>query len=420
MRTRAQGRAPLLTAQGEIAIEIDAQQMRTRSSWSIRCVRGTARSLELKVDDDDEITELELDDQSLDEEIGQVRGPGKLTIPLADPLRAGASARLVLRTRRSLAKSGPRRISFAGFPFAGAREQTGYIGITKSPNLWVGSAAPRGLYRIDASKLPSDLRARPATSLAYEFLDQPFRAGSRGRVVSPADPRGNADIPGGRLGHGAKRDDDRPGVAGRALRARARASRRACEVVSVGPRESVESWRWPEVPAGERRGAEKQPRRLNIRLSPQARDRNKVTLKLAAIEPIKAPGSIKLGLFSLDQTIPVNAFYAIAAGRGLALELEDDTGRLRSSPEIKSRFQNLSGDWPGVCLPRAERARQLFLADSGGSRYLPIRITRHERLLRHETVLSGQGFATLGGGDRAGDVFGASRRFELGAHSRSG
>ena len=34
---------PLLTAQVEIAIDIDAQQMRTRSSWSIRCLRGIAR-----------------------------------------------------------------------------------------------------------------------------------------------------------------------------------------------------------------------------------------------------------------------------------------------------------------------------------------------------------------------------------------
>ena len=38
------GSSPFLTAQGEIAIDIDADQMRTRSSWMVRCVRGMTRS----------------------------------------------------------------------------------------------------------------------------------------------------------------------------------------------------------------------------------------------------------------------------------------------------------------------------------------------------------------------------------------
>ena len=110
---------PLVTAQGEIAIDIDAQQMRTRSSWLIRCVRGVVKNLVLQVDEHDEITELELDDESLEDDINEARGPGKLTIPLDDPIRAGASKRLVLSTRRSLAKSGAHRASFAGFTLAG-------------------------------------------------------------------------------------------------------------------------------------------------------------------------------------------------------------------------------------------------------------------------------------------------------------
>ncbi len=385
----AGGAPPLLTAQGEIAIEVDAQAVRTRSSWSIRCVRGTARTLELKVADDEDITELELDDQSLAEKIGQARGPGKLTIPLGEPLRAGGAARLTLRTRRSLAKSGPRRISFAGFPFSGVREQTGYIGITNSPNIWVGSDAPAGLHRIDASKLPSDLRARPATSLAYEFLDQPFvldlvveasptqiRGETRTLLEVDADRvRSETTIDLTWLGEVFELEvGAAPGL----------------EVVSVGPRESVESWHASLASREAGRGPlEKQERRLNIRLSPQARDSKKVSLKLAAIEAIEAVGSIKLGLFSLDRSIPVNAFYALAAGRGLALEVGDDlSGRLRSAPELRSRFQSLSGIWPGVLLPKEDPARQLFVADRGGSSYLPIKVTRPKRLLRHETILS--------------------------------
>ncbi len=369
-----------MTVQGEIAIELDAQQLRSRSAWSIRCVRGTARSLELSVDDADDVTELELDDQAMDDELDQIRGPGKLTIPLAEPLRAGASARLVFRTRRKLAKTGPKRVAFAGFSFSGAREQTGFIGITRSPDLWIGLVAPQALHRIDPSKLPSDLRARPATGLAYEFLDQPFlldlavessppqvRGETRTLLEVEADKvRSQMTIDLAWLGELFELE---LGVAS------------GLELVSVGPPESVESTHLTEGPS-------KQPRRLIVRLSPQARDRNKVTLKLVATEQIESPGLVKLGLLSLEKTTAVNAFYALAAGRGLALEVDDDTGRLKSSPEIKSRFQNLSWAWPGVLLPPEETSRQLFLADQGGLKQLPIRVIRHQRVLRNETTLT--------------------------------
>ncbi len=36
------GSPPLLTAQGDIAIDVDSEQMRTWSSWVVRCVRGIA------------------------------------------------------------------------------------------------------------------------------------------------------------------------------------------------------------------------------------------------------------------------------------------------------------------------------------------------------------------------------------------
>ena len=225
--------------------------------------------------------------------------------------------------------------------------------------------------------MPSDLRARPATSLAYEFLDQPFvldlvvellrlqiRGETRTLLELDADRvRSETTIDLTWLGEVFELE---LGVAS------------GLEDVSVGPRESVESMAAFEAPRDAGRGPpQKKERRLNIRLSPQAHDSHKVSLKLAAIEAIEAVGSIKLGLFALDRSIPVNAFYALAAGRGLALELGDDvSGRLRSSPELRSRFQNLSGLWPGVFVAKEEPARQLFLVDDGGSSYLPIRITR--------------------------------------------
>ena len=349
---------------------------------------ASARSLELNVDDHEEVTELELDDQAMDDEIDQTRGPGKLTIPLADPLRAGATARLIFRTRRPLARSGPRRISFVGFSFAGAREQSGYIGITKSPNLWVGPVAPRGLHRIDPSKLPSDLRSRPATNLAYEFLDQPFLL-DLGVESSPPQVRGETrtflEVDSDKVRSQTTIDltwlgelfELELGVAP------------GLDVISVGPAESVESTHLADAApgAGSREFEEAFAPAEHSLDAASARPEQGYS-QAGGDRVDQAPGSIKLGLFSLDQTAAVTASYSLAAGRGLALELDDDTGRLRSSPEARSRFQGLPGGWPGMLLPREETSRQLFLADLGSSRSLPIRITRHARLVRHETALA--------------------------------
>ena len=65
---------PLLTAQGDIAIDIDSEQMRTRSSWVIRCVRGLARTLEVRFGEQDELTELRLDDQQTEARIDGAHG----------------------------------------------------------------------------------------------------------------------------------------------------------------------------------------------------------------------------------------------------------------------------------------------------------------------------------------------------------
>ena len=165
---------PLLTAKGEIAIDIDEEQVRTRSSWAIRCVRGTTRSLEMRMDDDDEVTELQLDDQSAEAGIERVRGTGKLTIRLADPLRAGAVKRLVMKTRRSFAKAGARRISFAGYRSSTRANNRASSASPRVRTCSSSASTSQGLRPVDTDKLPADLRTRPSTSLAFEFLDQPF------------------------------------------------------------------------------------------------------------------------------------------------------------------------------------------------------------------------------------------------------
>jgi hypothetical protein len=385
----AGGPPPLVTAQGEIAIDIDTQEMRTRSSWLIRSVRGVARILVLRVDPHDDITELELDDQSLEDDIEQAQEPGKLTISLDEPIRAGTSRRLVLRTRRPLAKSGSVQISFAGFPLAGAREQSGYIGITRSPNLYLGTSRTQGVYRIDVSKLPAELRARPSTYLAYEFPDQPF---SLDLAVEPSPPQIRGETRTFfRVESNEARSEttvDFSWTRGDLFELVLDAAQ-GLQVISVGSPDAVESANLTEASAGvDPRKAAGPTRRLNIRLTPRARDRGKATLKITAIQPIKTPGLLKLGLISLDRAAASSALVAIAVERGLSLDLEDDGGKWRRAPEIRSRFQNPDADLLEGVVARAATSGRLFVVDDANSGWLPIRALRQERQLRHETAIT--------------------------------
>ena len=136
--------APLLSMQGNIAIDIDPGSFRTRSSWSISPIRGTTRTLELRLHPDDEVLEVEVDGQPLPAGIERADGMTRLTIPLTEPLRTDPPTRLVMTTRRPL--SSP-RVTFGGFPLTHAKDQSGAVGITPSANLWIDQSAGRA-YRL--------------------------------------------------------------------------------------------------------------------------------------------------------------------------------------------------------------------------------------------------------------------------------
>jgi hypothetical protein len=379
-------KTPLLTAQGEIAIDIDAQQMRTRSSWAIQCVRGTSRTLEVKIDDEEVVTELQLDDQAVEDGIERVPGTGKLTIQLGDSLRAGGEKRLVMKTRRSFSSMGTRRISFAGFGLWGAREQSGYIGVTQTMNLWVSAATSQGLRRIDPSHLPPSLRARPSTSLAFEFLDQPF---ALELCIEPSPPlvRGEAkhffqiDLDQAR----SETTFDLEWVGGQLFEVELGVAD-GLEVVAAGPAEVIESSHLSnEVSVPLQTDPTQQTRRLRLRLTPLARDRNRVTFKLEGLQRLRSEGPMKLGLFTLGKA-PVTASYALAAERGRSLELGDESGSVRRSSDRKDRLQ----DWPRSLSPISTGSTSLLLVGDGDSAYLPIRITRQARRLSRDTVLTAQ------------------------------
>ena len=174
--------APLLSMQGNIAIDIDPGSFRTRSSWSISPIRGTTRTLELRLHPDDEVLDVEVDGQHLPAGIERAEGMTRLTIPLTEPLRTDPPTRLVMTTRRPL--SSP-RITFGGFPLTHAKDQSGAVGITPSANLWIDQSAGRALRRIDPrTELPDELRSRPEHRPGLPVLRSAVRAEPGHRTVS--------------------------------------------------------------------------------------------------------------------------------------------------------------------------------------------------------------------------------------------
>ncbi len=383
---------PLLTAQGEIAVDIDPEQMRTRSSWVIGCVRGMTRALEVRVDDQDEVTEVRLDDRGSEAGSAGLRGAGRLLIPLREPLRPGAEHRLVLKTRRSFPQAAIRRVALGGFPVLHALEQSGFIGITQGPNLWISPATSQGLRQIEPSKLPSELRARPSTSLAFEFLDQPFQLHLDVAAAPPVVRAQSRSV--------LRIDPDRAHTettlelqwVGGPLFVVELVLGPGLQLVGIGPPEAVEgSTVTTESPPGGRADPDRPAtRRLRIRLTQAARDQNKVTLRLEGQQRIPRAGHVELGLFALEEPTSVRAAFTLAGDRGLALELDDPSGQITRSSEVpvpvrSPLLERLVGP------ARAEPGpAPLELVSSGHPRALPIRITRHARSLARETLLSAQ------------------------------
>jgi hypothetical protein len=379
---------PLLTAQGEIAIDIGPEQMSTRSSWQIWCVRGMTRTLEFRIDDQDKVTELRLDDQQTETaDIEGARGSGRLTIRLGTPLRPDAPPkRLVMRTRRSYSKAAAHRIGFGGFPLLHAREQSGAIGLTQSPNLWISPAMSRGLRRIETGGLPADLRERPSTRLAFEFVDQSFLLQLDVEASPPLVRTLSQTV--FRIDANHARSEatiELQWVRGQLFEVELDIGP-GLEIVSVGPNDVVAGWSLGGESTA--RGSAPPARVLKIGLTSLSREQMKASLQLKGYQRIPRDGPVKLGLFAPDATTSIAASYALSADRSLSVELDDDTGQVTRSGDLSSQAKTTSLDRPASSTGGASVAPPLLLSGSGAARSLPIRITRHARSLANQTVLS--------------------------------
>ena len=254
-----------------------------------------------------------------------------------------------------------------GSRLSNAREQSGFIGITQSANLFVKPSTSQGLRPVDTDKLPADLRTRPSTSLAFEFLDQPFLL-DLGVESSPPLVRADSktlfriDPDRARSETTIELDWVRGQLSELELGVAA-----GLQLISVGPPEVVESSHLSDEIVARGPGGPNRPARTAQDSSDAARSRLEQGDSRAHGPPadLQPRARVKLGLFTPVQATSVSASYALVADRGLALELEDDSGRIRrfSDPAVVARRSQ-----DGLAVDSSARGAEPDTLAAGGRR----------------------------------------------------
>jgi len=373
--------SPLLSIQGGIAIDVDPGAFRARSSWVIKSVRGAMRHLELQLDPNDEVLEVTLDGQSIPAGIENDGAVRRLSIPLTEPLRPGPTKRLSMTTQRKFPPHSPSpRLSFHGFPLSHAKEQSGAIGIAQSGNLVISPTVGRGLRRIDPrTELPDDLRARPATFLAYQFVDQPFDLELR---IEPSPPLVYFDARTTiSLGAEQARVDTWLGVEtanGRLFDVNI-AMPRGFELESVGPAEVVESWQVSP--------ARDEGRIVTARLTFRAQEGNSFNLHLVGRQAIDPTRPVALGLFQPRDSTLGGGRIAVLTERNLTVDASDRAETPARVETFRSARHEPPADWRWPAGRASSEPPALWLRYDGTPATLPLRVVLHPRSVSHETNL---------------------------------
>jgi len=378
---------PLLAAQVEIAIDADLEAVTTRSSWVIRCVRGIARKLEIRLDEQDVVQILKLDDQFLVAGIER----NLLTIPLGEAMRPGETRHVVMETRRTFPPNAPKTCAFSGFRLSNAVEQSGAIGITQPVNLWINVTTAQGLHRIDPRELPTELRSRPGIGTAYQFLDQPYKL-ALGIESSPPLYRSVSIT---RMVLDAQTAQVDTTVQVQRVRGRLFEIEivvpPGLQMISVGPADLVES-AIPIVAQTLATGSDR-PREtaqvLKIQLTPLGRDRKSFSLQLRGQQRIGPEGAVKLGLFAARDGVSTASTVSLFADREVTFEPGDEPARRDEASTGAFRLQP-PGESAAASLAAAlgERSPIAVLKSNQNPTWLRGRLTRHPLSIAHDTRIS--------------------------------
>ncbi|GAC1465759.1 MAG: hypothetical protein NVSMB9_05680 [Isosphaeraceae bacterium] len=383
--------APLLAAQGEIAVDLDSESFRTRSAWSIRALRGTTRSLEFHLDADEEVLELEVGGQRSPPRIKRDGGETRLSISLPEPLGPDQERRLTMTTRRKIAGASPTRIAFKGFPLSNASEQSGAIGIATTGSLWVTGSAGSGVRQIDPrTELPANLRARPATELAYHFSEQPFELTLRAENSPPlvrVEARTTV-----LLDPGLARVDswlDFETARGRIFELNL-AIPAGLIVDSVGPSDIVGSRQTGPLPSSSIAGARRTGSRLlSLRLRPRVQEWGRFTIHLVGHQSVeRSAREVAIGLFQPIGALSGGGRIALATDPSLIAELPDDSDHPLEASVFRPTPPVRSAEWPWPDGQAGTRDSTLWLRYDDSPPELPLHLTVQPSTLSEATTLS--------------------------------
>lgn len=380
---------PLLVAQGEIAVDVEPGSFRTRSSWSIRSVRGTARSLQIRFDKADELLELDLDGQTPPAGTDEENGAPRMTIPLTEPLGPGQERKLVMTTRRPIPASGTARVSFSGFPLTSAREQTGAIGVTQGGGLWITGTPIRGLRQIDPrTELPAELRARPGTALAYQFSGQPFALELQIEPSPPqVRPEGRTTV---MVEPGLARVDswfDYLTARGR-LYELTLSVPPGLEIESVGPEEVVGSWQISGLTPGAGPAADLGGLRLlTVRLLPKVQEGGRFGLHVVGRQGLESAREARVGLLRPLGVVSGGGRIAVLTDPSLTADVSEPGDGAPGGGVFRAAAQAPPADWPWPSGKAPGGPPMLWLRYLQSPGELPLRIAAHPRSVTHATSL---------------------------------
>ena len=380
----------LLSAQGEIAVDIERGLIRTRSSWFVGSVRGTANQLAIRLDAAEEVLDVEVDGRPVQVETRREGGRQVVFIPLAEPLRPNTNRSLLLTTRRPIASSGTARVTLQGYTFDQAKVQSGAIAIARTGPLFLNPTPGRGLRRIDPrTELPENLRSRADIMLAFEFNDQPF---DLNLSVEPAPPRLRVESRSTvtiepRSARIQTRLDCRTSQ-GRVFEVQVLLPK-GLEFEGAGPPEVVESAQLISLdPKASPVGSVDVPRVLSIVLTPQAREAGEAeafTIQLKGWCAIDPSGPVALPLFGPVVDSTTGGRFAVVSDRNVSVDLA-------SAGDEPSGFLvdwgSPPSDWTWPVRRPGPELGLLWLRCDSTLETLPLRVTIHPRSIRHESSLT--------------------------------
>jgi hypothetical protein len=272
-------------------------------------------------------------------------------------------------------------VLFKGFPLSNAKEQSGAIAIAQAGNLFITGIPGQGLRQIDPrTELPLDLRVRPSTFLAYQFIDQPFELDLR---IDPSPPLVSTDARTtvsleGKLAEIDTWIKSEP-AHGRLFDLHVTLPR-GLELKSVGPRESVESWQIATEADGSRT--------LTVRLTTKVHSGSPLEVHVVGRQAIDPSRSVDVALFRPRESASGGGRVVVLADRNLTVDLADGESSQSSAGEVfRPARQEPPADWPWPPGRPGFGTPARWLRHDGNPVALPLRIVVHPRTVALESNL---------------------------------